>query len=338
LFDWYAPAVFFLWLVLLWLAKRYVFFRLKRWAASTRTSWDDVLIEAVSFPVDFLIFASGLVLLLKLLPLPEKADLISAKLFQGSVIFSIVLFMDRLTRALLDNHVSQPIFSKVSHGFTKGVVRVFIIGIGVLIFLDLLGVSITPILASLGIGSFAVALALQDTLSNFFAGIYVAVDKPVQAGDFIRLENGEEGYVVEVGWRSTRIRTLPNNVVIIPNAKLMGSILTNYYLPDKEIEVSLDVGVDYRSDLTRVEQVVCDVAREVLKKVPGAVSSFEPAVRFHAFADSSVNFKVVMRAKEFSDSYLIKHEFIKALHARFKKEGIVIPYPVRTVETREKPV
>lgn len=327
----YVPAAVLLWILSLWLVKKFIVYRLKKWAASTTAHWDDILIDSISFPANFLILASGLTLLIQLLPMPDKVDRGMLIVLQGSVIISIVCFLDGLAKGLLEEYASKKIFNQVSHGLTKGLVRGFVIGMGVLIFLQLIGISITPILASLGIGSLAVALALQDTLSNFFAGIYVAVDKPVEVGQLIKLETGEEGYVIEVGWRSTRIRTLQNNVVIIPNSKLMGSVITNYHLLDKEMVLTVEVGVHYHSDLNHVEKVTLEVAREAMKKTLGGVPEFQPIVRLHTFGESSVNFSVVLRAKEFVDHYTVKHEFIKMLHERFRKEGIVIPYPIRNI-------
>ncbi len=332
----YVPAAALLWILSLWLVKKFIVYRLKKWAASTTAHWDDILIDSISFPANFLILASGLTLLIQLLPMPDKVDRGMLIVLQGSVIISIVCFLDGLAKGLLDEYASKTIFSQVSHGLTKGLIRGFVIGMGALIFLQLIGISITPILASLGIGSLAVALALQDTLSNFFAGIYVAVDKPVEVGQLIKLESGEEGHVIEVGWRSTRIRTLSNNVVVIPNSKLMGSVITNYHLLDKEMVLTVEVGVHYSSDLSHVERVAREVAKEVMKKFQPQVLRFEPDVRFHTFGESSIIFTVVLRAKEFIDHYTVKHEFIKMLHDRFRKEGIIIPYPIRTIELTDK--
>jgi len=198
------------------------------------------------------------------------------------------------------------------------------------------GISITPLVASLGVGSLAVALAFQDTLSNFFAGVYMMIDKPVRVGDFIRLEGGQEGFVSEIGWRSTRLRLLPDNTIIIPNNKLVGSVITNFHLPAPEMSVVVEVGVDYGSDLARVERVTCEVARGVLERVEGAVADYEPKVRFHTFAESSINFSVSLRAKSYTDQYLICHEFIKALSERYRQEGIVIPYPLRTIDVQPR--
>ncbi len=326
-----APAVFLAWLVVLWLIKRFAFFKLRRWAHHTKTQWDDILIKALSFPIDFLIVASGLALLVSVLSLPDKAEHVITRILQGCVILTVVLFADGVVKVWIDRSAHKGVFHRVSAGMARGLMRGFIVGIGILAFLDLIGISITPILASLGIGSLAVALALQDTLSNFFAGIYVAVDRPVELDQFVKLESGEEGYVLDIGWRSTRIKTLANNIVIIPNAKLMSSVITNYSLIEKESAVTVEVGVHYKSDLNRVEKIAYDVAQEVSKKLPSGVKVFNPQIRFHSFGDSAIQFTVMVRAKEISENSLVKHELIKALHERFKKEGIEIPYPTRTI-------
>jgi small-conductance mechanosensitive channel len=221
---------------------------------------------------------------------------------------------------------------KESGGVLNVVVRMVVMGLGLLILLDNFGVSITPILASLGIGSLAIALALQPTLENFFSGIQLVIDKPISIGNFIKLESGEEGYVQKIGWRSTWIRILPDNIVVIPNNVLVNSRVLNYYYPQKELAVYVNVGVHYDSDLEHVEKVTLEVAKEILNTVKGGVGDFDPFIRYHTFNDSSIDFKVIMRAEEFVDGYLIKHEFVKALHKRFKEEEIVIPYPIRTLD------
>lgn len=328
----YAPVLAVVWMLVLWLVKRLVVRGLRKWASKTPQHWDDIIVGAISFPANFLILASGLALLTNLLSLPKEAHRTAAVVFQGCLIFAVVFFLDSFAKAAVDRYASKTVFSKVSHGLAKGLIRGFVISMGVLIFLDYMGISITPILASLGITSLAVALALQDTLSNFFAGLYVTIDKPVQVGDMIRLENGSEGYVLDIGWRSTRLRTLDSNVVIVPNSKLVSSAITNYYLPGREMIVTLELSVQYSTDLERIEKMALEIAREVRGKVSGAVADFEPVVRFHAFGDAGAQFMLVMKAKEFTDQSLLKHELVKALHARFRKEGIAIPYPTRSVE------
>jgi small-conductance mechanosensitive channel len=122
---------------------------------------------------------------------------------------------------------------------------------------------------------------------------------------------------------------------VVPNAKLAQAIVVNHHLPTQDMAVLVDVGVDYGSDLRHVERVVVDVGRDVMRGVAGGVPEFEPFIRYHTFGDSSINFTVILRAKEFVDQYLIKHEFVKRLHTRFNDEGIVIPFPIRTIAYRE---
>ena len=200
-----------------------------------------------------------------------------------------------------------------------------------LLALDQLDVSISPLIAGLGIGGLAVALALQPTLSNFFAGTYLVGDTVIQSGDFIELENGLRGYVVEIGWRSTRLRTPFNNLVVIPNSRLADSILTNYYGPSMEIGVLVEAGVSYSSDLVHVERVAMEVAQEVIDAIPEADKNNAPWFGYENFGDSNINFWVWVQATDRLGSFGMKTELMKRLHARFKQEGIEINYPVRHV-------
>jgi small-conductance mechanosensitive channel len=125
-------------------------------------------------------------------------------------------------------------------------------------------------------------------------------------------------------------------MIIVPNSKLAQSIVTNFNLPEKKMSVLVDIGVSYDSDLPKVEEVTKEVAREIMKTHPGGIPDFEPFIRYHTFGDSSINFSVILRGQEFVDQFSIKHEFIKKLQARFKEEGIEIPFPIRTVYLQKK--
>jgi len=206
--------------------------------------------------------------------------------------------------------------------------------LGALVLLQSLGIPITPVLGALGVGGLAVALALQDTLSNLFSGLHLIASRQVRPGDFIQLDSGEEGYVTDVTWRNTTIRELADNMMIVPNSQLAASRVRNYCQPNTELAVAVEVGVDYSCPLEEVERITLEVAREVMEEVPGSVPSFTPLLRFHKFGDCSVDFTVTLRAKEFTDQELIKHEFIKRLHARYEREGIEIPS--RIVYTRSE--
>ncbi len=326
----YAPAVYFVWVSLLLFIKKIIFGRIEKFASRTSSQVDDILLGALNFPLVLLIFVSGAFIIEKISPILTDSDLSRFVIvaLKTTTILAIILFLDRFFNNLIHVYSRKVDILKTSGGVARGFVRIIVMALGLLILMDSFGVSITPILASLGIGSLAVALALQPTLENFFSGIQIVIDKPVKVGQFIKLDSGEEGYVERVGWRSTWVRMLQNNVVVIPNKVLVDSKVLNYYYPETEMAVLVQVGVHYDSDLKHVEKVTCEVGKEVMKTIQGGVPEFDPFIRYHTFNDFSIDFTVILRAREFVDNYLIKHEFIKRLHERYSKEGIVIPYPI----------
>ena len=205
---------------------------------------------------------------------------------------------------------------------------VVVYGIGALIVLDTLGITISPLLGGLGITGLAVALALQPTLGNFFAGTYVLSDGALNVDDFIELSGGPSGYVVEVGWRSTKIPTVYNNLVIIPNSVLADTIVTNYQAPSNAISVLVHCGVSYDSDLTQVHDIALECSRKAVRESPSA-TDFDPVVNFNNFGDSNIDFYVFAQANDRIAGFALKSDIIKEMHARFTEEGIEINYPVR---------
>lgn len=248
-------------------------------------------------------------------------------------ILLIIWTADRTLASAIRSNSIPYFLTKSSQSLMLLVLRTIFLSLGLLVILDTFGISITPLLASLGIGSLAVALALQDTLSHFFSGIYLLVDQPIRVGDYVRLDNGVEGYVEKIGWRSTHIRPFNNNLVIIPNAKVSSAIITNMELPGQQTTVTVRVGVDYSSDLKKVEAVCLAVAKEVIQSTPGGFKTGEPLLRFIAFAESSIDLDLILPIERFVDTGIVRNAFIQALHSRFAKEGIGIPFPQRVVHT-----
>lgn len=330
--DYAIPAGIVLVSFLCGLALRSILFRkLTRWAEKTKSDYDDIVISSIRGPFLAWFLILGLHIALQTAELPPRAAAITAKLLLvliiASITFALANMADKYVRAYgARAQTAMPLTS-----LAQNVARIVIFTVGFLIIIDALGIHITPILATLGVGGLAVALALQDSLANLFAGFHILLAKQLRVGDYIKLGSGEEGYIADINWRTTRINMLPNNVVLVPNDKLAKSIVTNYHLPENEMSVLVAVGVHYRSDLKQVEEVTIDVAREVMREVPGGVPDFEPFIRYHTFNASSIDFSVILRAKEFVDQYLIKHEFIKRLHVRYAREGIVIPFPIRAI-------
>jgi len=219
-------------------------------------------------------------------------------------------------------------------GGLRKLVNIVVIVVAALIVTGQLGYEITPLLASLGIAGLAVALALQDSLSNFFSGFYLMLDQPIRPGDYIQLDSGQEGFVQEIGWRNTRIRPFDNNLVIVPNAKLADSVIINWHQPVPEMSVYVWCGVAYHSDLDEVERIAIEVAHQVQDRMEGTNKEWDPIVRFKKFGDSNIDFVTVLRVIDPTQRFAVEHEFIKALFRRFNEEGIEISFPINTVIMR----
>lgn len=206
----------------------------------------------------------------------------------------------------------------------RTVINLFIYTIAFIIIADKLDFEISPFIATLGMGGITVAMALQESLTNFFAGFYISVDRPLKVGEFVKLESKEEGFIDGIGWRSSKVRLPSNNIIVVPNSRLAQSIIINYDRPTRDMELDIIVGVDYKNDLEKVERATIEVARDVLANTPGGVKDFQPFIRFKEFGDSNIMFSVILRIKTAIDKPLITHEFIKALKKRYDSEGIEI--------------
>jgi len=316
---------------LAYLADVIILWIIKRTINKTPTEVDDRIYQLMHRYLFPLLVVVGLWFIVDNAPLPPKVLESLDRLLKVAGLLLAMFFIAKGALLVLRNieggyeplrNVKEPV-----ELFTK----IIFVVVGGMIILDNLGISLTPLLTTLGIGSLAVAIGLQDTLGNLFSGLYIKADRPIEVGHYVRLDSGEEGYIDRIGWRNTRIRMLRNNMIIVPNSKLVQSNITNFYLPNKELAVLVEAGVHYDSDLEKVETVTCDVAKKIMETVPGGVRSFQPFIRYHTFSDSSINFTVILHGHEFADNIMIKHEFIKKLHERYKKEGIAIPFPSRTI-------
>ncbi len=296
---------------------------------------DDAFVASLHRPLPLWAALGGLYLAARLVELPPAVATAVPKTLGAILVGSVTLWAADLGGRLLQPRAAHAAAVPVA-GVVRRTVQIVVIAIGCLVLLSGLGISITPLLTTLGIGGLAVALGLQDTLANLFAGIHLTLGGNIRVGDFVRLESGDEGYVEDIRWRATCVRTLPNNLVLIPNSRLAKNVVTNYHLPSKELAVLVEVGVHYASDLAHVERLTTEVARAVLQRVPGAVADFEPFIRYHTFGESSIDFTLILRAREFTDNYLLKHEMIKALKSAFDAEGIVIPFPIRALNMEQE--
>ena len=305
----------------------------------------EIILESMRGPFGFFLVSTGLLIgyLLAigienpiLAQLSDTKDL-AIKIWKVSVIltatFTVAHVVDRLIDWYLLN-IAESTETKIDDTLLPTLRRVLPITIyaaGALVAIDSVGVSISPILAGLGIGGLAVALAVQPTLSNFFAGTYVVTEGELKEGDFIELEGGPSGYVEDVGWRSTKIRSRFNNLVIIPNSRMAESIVTNYFSPTPAMNVIVTCGVSYDANLEDVERFSVEEAEAVINDSDQAIKDVEPFFGFSNFGDSNIDFFVFLQAIDRTGTFTLKSELIKRIHERFNVEGIEINYPVRKI-------
>jgi small-conductance mechanosensitive channel len=313
-----------------------------RFTNFTPTDLDTRLVESIRKPVTFGILALGVYLALTV-PLDltqSQQDRVNTTGQVLGVVLGIFLVVGLFSSAVdwyLQNLASKThnVIDVNLFPLLRRVSVVLIYGIGGLIVLDQFGVQISTLIAAMGLAGLAVALAIQPTLANLFAGTYVMTEGVIANGDYIQLEGGLRGYVVEVGWRSTRIRDWRNNIVVVPNAKFAETIITNYQQPIPNVNVYLECGTSYDSDLYRVEEICNEVMDEVIETHPMAVKEYGRYFAFDKFGDSNVNFWLFIQAIDRWGSFVVQSELMKLLHKRFKEEGIAINYPMRTLQFPE---
>src|SRR5712692_131581 len=270
--------------------------------------------------------------------LPRRVTVQLELVFQVALILSVTFTLAAIVTAFIGLASERRALGGPVTGLAQTAARVTIILVGVLVLLSVLGIHITPILTALGVGGLAVALALQDSLANLFAGMHLLADQPIRVGDYVKIADSIEGYVVDIGWRSTRVRMLQNTIVVVPNKRVAESVILNYDLPEPRMALVIAVKVGYESDPEQVERVLAEEAATAAKEVPGLLAEPAPFARLiPGFGESSLDFSLVCQIASFVDQYLVQHELRKRILRRLRAEGIEMPYPTRTVEWRGEP-
>jgi len=326
---------FFATLVMASLALGFVLNRIiHHWTKKLANTWGElVFVLLQSLPLPLLLLGSmygGL----ELLALPRQVERAGSKIIFALTVIVVFYFPAKVLVIFLRRVGQRNIGMERVTNPAIHVVRGLFAILAVTIILEHNHVSLTAIWTTLGVGSVAVALALQDTLSNLFAGLYLLADRPVSPGDYIKLDSGQEGYVVHTGWRSTRLRTQSNNAVFVPNSTLAKAVITNYSLPELRVSVGIPVRVSYGSDPRRVEKALLDITREAVQDgLAGLLLDPAPSVSLSpGFGESSLDFSLAVNVRSFGDQVPVQSELRKRILARFAKEGITVPFPTRIVE------
>jgi len=320
-----------------WIVEKYTISRLKLLAQKTASEMDDILVYSLNQLIIFWFAAAGIYISFHQFPIPQNTKVIFIKIFWSVVIFSFTLFFSRLLVKITKIYTSRVSGLSGSVSVFTNIVKIVVFSIGGMIILQHFGISITPIITALGVGGLAVALALQDTLSNFFAGIQILVSKQVRPGDYVILDASTEGIIRDITWRNTLIETRQGNIVVIPNSKFSQSIVTNMYLPEKKLFVRVEGSVAYKENLEEVEKVLIEIGKSVLSENEGGIPEIEPVVRFYAFGDSAILFRLILACKSYEYQFSLIHETIKRIHKTFREKNIEIPFPQRVIYIEKIP-
>ena len=322
-------------IVLGWLIKKIVFPILYKFTNKTKWKSDDLIIESIGKWVIFWFllaaFAYITPIFTETFSYASKHAVLIKRIIISLYIFSISVVTARVVAGLLQIRSEKDDNIVPTTSILGNIAKAIVYVIGFIFILQTFGVAIAPLVTALGVGGIAVALALQPTLSNLFAGLQLISSGKFNTGDFVQLESGQKGFIIDISWRHTTIETSQNNVIIVPNSKMASSIIENFFLIDKKITFSVLVGVGYESNLDKVEKISIEVAKDILQNQFGSNKEFEPFVRFYNFGASSIDLKIFLQVMEYADQFAITSTFIKLLHKRYQEEGINIPFPIRTI-------
>ncbi|OGU15386.1 MAG: hypothetical protein A2X61_16020 [Ignavibacteria bacterium GWB2_35_12] len=307
---------------------------LKQLVKRTATKLDDHIIYALHRPVFFTLILIGIIIIKNDLYVSYKISAIVNGIVYTLITLIWVFALIRITSIIVKNSInkissdtglSTDIIPLLSNFF-----KIFFICSGVTIILVIWKVNVTPILASAGIVSVIIALAAKDTLANFFGGISIFIDKPYRIGDYIELDQKERGEVVEIGIRSTRIKTRDDILISIPNSIIANSKIVNESAPVKHFRVRVPVGVAYGSDIDLVETTLIEIAKINENIIPKP----EPRVRLKQFGESSLDFELQCWAKEPALRTLTIHQLCKEIYKKFNELDIKIPFPQRDLHIK----
>lgn len=338
--TWFWGLPWYLWLLILiivafglaWLTERVLIVFLRTWAKRTSTEVDDVVLYAIHPPVAVILFVAFVWGGLRYLPLGFSA-------FTGQVIdragITVVIFAGavgfaRLLKGLLRLPAKR---DERWLGLTligTRVVAITVYAIAFLVVINQYGIAITPILTAMGVGGIAVALALQDTLANMFSGIWIQTQKALRPGHFIKIEELKvDGFVEEVGWRTTKLRTLPGNLIEMPNKTVANSTITDYFQPEPKMGTSITITTGFESDPEKIVPMMLEECMAAADEVSFVLKEPAPAARLNQATDNGWEFWMGFWVPYYYSQWNAQGYVLNRIRKRFLKEGVRLPYPIR---------
>lgn len=323
---------------LFWLLAKLVRYLLTVWGprltSFTATDLDDRIINRVVPPVGLLVIFAGLYLALRRLPLPENAHVIAS----GSVFVVNVILLTNIAYRIIDeilNWYAERVAERTGDGLNRQIIplleklsSIFLICSALIITLRHFNYDVLSLVTALGIGSLALGLAAKDTIANMISGFTLMIDRPFRIGDRIQLVGGQWGDVVDIGLRSTKIKTVENTLLIIPNSELCNTTIINLAFPDLRAKGRINVGVAYGSDPEKIKAILVAAARDI----PEILTEPQPEAFFVSFGDSALNMALFFWVRDYTEVFPVTDRLNTLIHDRFRENGIAIPYPTRTVK------
>jgi len=320
-----------------WLLAKLLRYALTTWGpkftAFTSTDLDDRILLRITPPASMLVVFAGLYFAIKTLPLPEKAHIAASG---GVFIVTIAILTNIAWRAM--DELLLWYAGRMAESGRGGLDRqllplaeklgtIFLVGTALIVVLKHFNYDILSLVTALGIGSLAIGMAAKDTLANMISGFTLMIDRPFRLGDRIQLAGGQMGDVQDIGLRSTKIKTLDNQLLIIPNSDLCNTILTNQAFPDSRAKARINIGVAYGSDVEQVKALLLATAAEI----PEVLSDPPPEAFFTAFGDSALQMALFFWVEEYTKVFPTTDSINSLLIGRLAENGISIPYPTTAV-------
>jgi len=330
-------AILVITIIIAYLAKIILKHVLKPLAKKTKTKIDDLIIKSLSSIIFYIVLLVGLKVSVQNLELKENVQ----TLFESIINTLLILAVSLLLLKIISNFAKQwmrewkfrtkttaderliPLFQKI--------LKTVVIILAVIFAFNAWKINISPLLTTVGIAGLAVGLAVKDTLSNILGGLQLVLDKTFKVGDKVELESGEMGVILDIGLRSTKLKTYDNEMIYIPNGYLANAKIKNFTHPDVSIRVNVNFGVVYGSDPEKVRQVVL----EAIKKIENVIEQPEPVVQFLKMSDFSLDFVARAWVKNYTEAYSTKLKMTDEIYNALNKAKIGIPFPTRTVYTKK---
>jgi len=317
----------------IWVVDKFI----RQLTKNTETQLDDMLLAVVERPVYYLLILLGAYISFHRLnvELSEGVFGIADKVVFVIAVALVVKLVYDVINAMLDWYAlsaaeqGKPEIGKSVLPLVKKLVKIFVVLSGLIVVLDHFNYNFSTVVAALGVSSLAVGLAAKETLSNMIAGFVIALDRPFRLGDRIEAE-GKVGDVMETGLRSTKIKTLDNNILIVPNAKLVDNVVTNFAYPEPGQTHFMKIGVEYGSDVEKVKRALLDAAGSV----PELAGAAPASVYFVEHGDSALVFQLFYNIPEYRQRWAAIDGLNTAINRKLAEAGISGAYPTRTLYVR----